>query len=341
MNDFKSLEADLDAFFDTAYSDLPQDLRDRVDMAFIASWERLDAEQRREAARQWDYQHDPDTLPEREEFESIQGQIFALERQIEEWEATVAPTANDRAIKEQKIDSLRERLLNLGAGGSDIDGIRSDSGLTNNELDDCVNRFIRVGEYWKITFNGVTKHFEDTKGLRYICYLMQHQGKEVHVRDLHHAINPPAGQVTDPVLSAMASEQLEELGLSVGDLGDAGDELTLDGKKRIRAGLEQLQEQMDEAASQGNEVRQAELEAERERILRYLVAGSGLGGRQRKASSGIERIRKAVTKRIQIDIKKIGHHHAALGHHLTTQLQTGTQCRYAPQPPVEWKFSAN
>ena len=341
MNDFKSLEEDLDAFFDTAYSKLPDELRDRVDKAFLVSWECLDADQRREAARQWDYQHDPATHQEREEFERTLNRKFKIDEQIKDWEATSTPTASDFQIKKLNISRLKKRLLELGGGDTDVDEYQSFPVLPNLETSNLIARFVLVGDHWEISFDGVTKTFNNTTGLRYIAYLIRHQGKQVHVRDLYYAINPTDSSMVNSTHSAMGSEQLEEQGLSIGDLGDAGDAMTPEGKERIETEIRRLQEQIEDAKELGNTERQAELEEKQEAILKHLANETGLGGRSRKSSSSVERIRKSVTNRIKADIEKIAGHLPTLGHHLSTQLQTGTRCRYAPEPPVEWDFSAN
>ncbi|MCP5408346.1 MAG: hypothetical protein H6963_03490 [Chromatiaceae bacterium] len=206
---------------------------------------------------------------------------------------------------------------------------------------DAQYRFILTGDHWSITYEGQTSTFSNTKGLRYIAWLIQNQGKEIHVSHLYYAINPQDASITDADFSAMSIDQLEEQSLKVSDLGDAGDAMTPEGRNRIEAEVRRLQEKIDEAVEFGDAERRAELKSEQEKILRYLADETGLGGRSRKASSNVERIRKAVSNRINDAIQKIGKHHVSLSHHLSTKIQTGTQCRYAPEPPIEWIISTS
>ena len=53
------------------------------------------------------------------------------------------------------------------------------------------NRITLTGDHWSITFQGKTGTFRNTKGLRYIAWLIRHQRKEVSVADLYYAITPP------------------------------------------------------------------------------------------------------------------------------------------------------
>ena len=112
--------------------------------------------------------------------------------------------------------------------------------------------------------------------------------------------------------------------------------MTPSGKKHLEQAIRQIQYRIDEAAELRDEENQAALEAQQEEILSHIAAESGMGGKPRKASSSIERLRKAVTKRIHGDIKKITKTFPDLGHHLNDTISTGTQCHYSPHPPIEW-----
>ena len=201
------------------------------------------------------------------------------------------------------------------------------------------NRITLTGDHWSITFQGKTETFRNTMGLRYIAWLIRHQRKEVSVADLYYAITPPDSEATDSIHSAMSTVQLGDIGLSLGDLGNAGDTLTPEGKQRLLNTVESLADQIEEAKELGDEKLQLELEERQEAILKHVAAETGLGGRTRKASSGIEKIRTSVTKRINHDIKtRITITLPELGHHLETNLHTGTRCRYSPEPAVDWVF---
>ncbi|MET0107214.1 MAG: hypothetical protein ABW072_19030 [Sedimenticola sp.] len=209
---------------------------------------------------------------------------------------------------------------------------------TQVHADEVHNRFTRTGDVWTITFNDQYKTFKNTKGLRYIEYLIRHQGKAVHVFELYYAINPTNSEATDPIHSAMSTEQLLDMGLSVGDLGDAGDTLPPEGEKYLKQHIEQIQEQIEDAIELGNYDRQLALEEEQEELFTHIAKETGLNGRTRKASSNIERVRKSVSKRISHDVKKIIDIFPDLGHHLKETLSTGTKCSYSPHPPVTWFF---
>jgi hypothetical protein len=208
---------------------------------------------------------------------------------------------------------------------------------TDSPNPDGGSRLVLTGDFWTVTFKGKSTTLKNTLGMRYIAHLIRNQGKEIHVCDLYYAINSPAHEVTDDVHASISTEQLAEFGLSVSDLGDAGELLTPDGKKRLQAGLKELQDHIEDAKEMSDVDRQAELEEKQENILRQLKADLGLGGRPRKASSTVERLRKSVTKRIRKGRVKIKEQFLELGNHLDC-IKTGTVCQYAPPSKVEWHF---
>jgi hypothetical protein len=275
----------------------------------------------------------------------------ALE-QLQQWQMSDAAVArallaasDGHALTELEVrDNLRrlplERLISFQSGELVVDTGRLLRHLSPDVEQAPRNRIAIGGDHWSITYLGRTGIFSNTVGMRYIAYLVQHQGKETLVSDLYYATTPPEPETADPVHSQLSEAQLGEMGLSVGDLGDAGDVLTPDGKKRLEAEMQKIQDRIDDAVELGDQERQAELEAQQEKILRHIAAQSGLGGRTRKASSTIEKIRTAVTKRIKADIKKISKTNPELGRHLDQAIRTGTHCQYSPHPHVDWLFSS-
>jgi hypothetical protein len=62
------------------------------------------------------------------------------------------------------------------------------------------------------------------------------------------------------------------------------------------------------------------------------IAGAvGLGGRERRSGSAVERARVVVQRRVREAIKKIADQDADLGRHLDWTVRTGTFCQYEPR----------
>ena len=187
------------------------------------------------------------------------------------------------------------------------------------------------GEYWSLTFNGRTTRLRDQRGLHHLARLLGAPGREFHALDL--AVESAQAEVT--------SQEIVDAGLSVATAASAG--LILDdvARESYRRRLVEIEEDMDEARSMGNDERLEHAMLEREFLVRELSRAVGLGGRDRRASSDSERARVSVTRSIRHAITRIGQHDTALAEHLTRTIQTGTHCSYLPHSPAgsRWRLS--
>jgi hypothetical protein len=204
--------------------------------------------------------------------------------------------------------------------------------------DSRCNRFVLTGHHWTVTFQGKTRTLNKTRGVQYIEYLIRRTGQRIHVSELFYAFNPPDHEAVNQTYSAMSAEELEAENLQVGDLGDAGEAMTLEGKQRLQRYLEQLAELIEDARERGDEDKQAALEEEEEKVLQRLAADFGLSGKPRRSESLVEKLRKNVSKRIAADIKKIRSVFPELGTHLASSIKTGIFCQYSPPPDIYWDF---
>src|SRR3984885_3937013 len=86
--------------------------------------------------------------------------------------------------------------------------------------------FRKEGEYWTVGYGGKSFRLKDTKGLGYLAHLLRHPAVEFHVRDLAGGI---AGRRGDDEAGQSAralprgEEDLEQAGIHIGSLGDAGE----------------------------------------------------------------------------------------------------------------------
>ena len=84
----------------------------------------------------------------------------------------------------------------------------------------------------------------------------------------------------------------------------------------------------------------AEIEAEREALLREVAGATGLGGRARTAGSTAERARVAVRKAIAAALERIDSEDPATARLLRAVVHTGSVCRYEPDPDsgIVWRL---
>jgi hypothetical protein len=191
-----------------------------------------------------------------------------------------------------------------------------------------VNVFRREGDYWSVIFEGHTVRVRDLKGMRYLARLLADPGREFHVLDL---VAAEAGGVAEAGSSQAA-------GLPRSTLGDAGEVLDARAKDAYRRRLAEIDDDIEQARSNGDSERAAQADAERDFLVRELSLAVGLGGRDRRAASASERARAGVTRAVRQAIARIGEHHPQLGEHLRRTVRTGTYCAYFPdlRAPAEW-----
>lgn len=162
----------------------------------------------------------------------------------------------------------------------------------------------RNGDLWSITTPGeAVRHLKHQKGLVYLEALLTRPGRAVHVLEL-------AG--------------VEHL------TGDAGELLDPRAKLEYRRRLEDLGEALAEAERFADTRRAAAARAEIDALAEQLAQAVGLGGRDRRAASEVERTRVNVQRRLKDAIQRIGALDPALGRYLAATVQTGTYCVYQP-----------
>jgi non-specific serine/threonine protein kinase len=193
--------------------------------------------------------------------------------------------------------------------------------------------FVRQGDYWTVRYQGQTAILKATRGLDCLGYLLRHPARDVHVSELL------AGRLEVPAPSLSA---LWEVGVHavIAGFQDAGSILDSRAKAEYKQRIDELRGELDEAERFNDSYRAARARSEMGAIVGQLAAAVGLGGRDRRASSGAERARSAVTKRIKEAIKRIAEVVPPLGRHLAARIKTGYFCSYNPHPdrPVAWKF---
>jgi len=209
------------------------------------------------------------------------------------------------------------------------DGVRDDSG--NGTMQPSIREVTleSEGEYWTVSFGGLTVRLRDTRGIRYLACLLRAPGRDVRCEELVVAVTDPGAAAAPRAFSAqpLRSERLEH----TRELSDRGPTLDTRAKAEYRRRLAELAADLEEAERFNDMGRVECLRAEAELLERQLAAAVGLGGQDRPGASSAERARIAVGKRIRAAIRQIATHHSPLGRHLSTTVRTGQLCSYRPE----------
>jgi hypothetical protein len=177
------------------------------------------------------------------------------------------------------------------------------------------NQFVRDGDVWSITYDGVTCALADRKGLRDLARLLAEPGREIAAQDLMATGGTVVAADTGSVIDAQARDA-------------------------YRSRLVEIDAELDDADAAGDANRSASLAAEQEALIAELRGAYGLGGRPRRTGGSAERARTAVRSRIRDALTRIETAHPALGRHLAHSVRTGSYCVYQPDPPVDWTAGA-
>ncbi|MBI3801720.1 MAG: response regulator [Deltaproteobacteria bacterium] len=203
------------------------------------------------------------------------------------------------------------------------------------EITDTV--FRREGEYWTIAYQGTVFRVRDTLGLRYLASLLGSPHRPIHVLELVASVEGPAA---NPPVEERNPTTLEKLGTHVSRLGDAGEILDSQAKAAYKHRLEELQRERAEAQAGNDLERGTRVQQEIDFLTAEIISGVGLGGRDRRAASAVERARVNVTRAIKAALQRLSAHHPALGLYLSRTINTGTFCSYTPDMhlPSPWKL---
>lgn len=164
---------------------------------------------------------------------------------------------------------------------------------------------------WHIAYEGKSIVMAGVKGLADIHKLLSNAAREIHCSEL--------------------------MGTS---LVDNDDYLVFDekAKKDYRNKITRLKEAISNAEKTGAVSKLQKLQEEYDQLIDYLSASTGLGGKTRKASGTIDRVRSAVTWRIRNAIERIEKKHPSLAKHLSVSIKTGVYCSYSPEKSVDWSL---
>src|SRR5882672_3931550 len=177
--------------------------------------------------------------------------------------------------------------------------------------------FRKEGEYWTVGYAGHLCRLKDMQGLAHLAQLLRSPGTEFHALDLVRGSAPGATAGGDAGASVPPKGQEREADLHVGNLGDAGEWLDEQAKTAYRRRLAELREELQAAKALGRIAQAEAAEREIDALMAELARATGLGGRDRRAASAVERARQSATRTIKSAVHKIAEHQPELGQLLT------------------------
>ena len=173
--------------------------------------------------------------------------------------------------------------------------------------------FHNEGEFWSVAYGDGVLRLKDSKGLRYIAWLVRHPGREFHAMHLEGV----GGTAAAPGRRA--------------HLGDA--EHLLDAPAQLASTVRDLQAELVEAQQHNDLGRIERLQDELAGLSQQLATAAGLGAPG--AGAQAERARLNVTRAIGAALKRVRAVDAGLARYLANTIKTGNFCVYRPDNPTE------
>jgi hypothetical protein len=200
--------------------------------------------------------------------------------------------------------------------------------------------FLLKGEYWKITYEGKTEYFKNTKGWWYIHYLLENTEKEFYALELVRELNIITQTESKGIYAGLESDekkgQLIEDGLGILGTADVIDIQAIIEYKNRR---NELKDELEDETVPKSKERCEELLKEIEKISKELGSRVNIHGKSRQIANHAENARKAISKAIRNSLDKIEDEkngNPVLWHHFRNTLTIGTVSSYKPEKPIDW-----
>ena len=159
------------------------------------------------------------------------------------------------------------------------------------------------GGGWLVVYDGVAVRLPARRGLEWLAQLLAAPGEELAA--------------------------LELVGGGSWDRPPVLDELA---KAQYRARLQELDTELDDAASRNDLAAGDRARLERDALVDELARAVGRGGRDRTTTADSERARINVTRAVRRAVDEIRRAHPSLAAHLDATIRTGLFCSYTPDP---------
>lgn len=184
-------------------------------------------------------------------------------------------------------------------------------------LDQYPNVFRQLGHYWVIKYDSKMVLLHSPSGLSYIARLLVDPARKI------------------PAAFLLAAEMGIDPRIPVGTSGPVLDDQSLEHYRKM---YREITQELDEAKSDIDYARIAELEKQKEAFSAEIEGATGLGGRRREKSDP-ERVRKNVSNAVTRAIDAVALEHERLGKHLRNSNTSGSAFSYDPERDPQWLVS--
>ncbi|MBT4360124.1 MAG: hypothetical protein HOD11_04055 [Candidatus Marinimicrobia bacterium] len=200
----------------------------------------------------------------------------------------------------------------------------------DNELEPC--SFQNMGDFWKISYRGVSAHLRRLDGFHYLKHLLEHENESFRADILknitgfaNHAENLGAHGDVGEKSTSQDAVQLKE------PLSPYKRGVIEEGLAEMKEGLNELHPNSDEYSDLEDRISQYE---------KIMSANYNHHNKERNEKDSGSNARTAVKKAINRAYKRIDAEIPDLVVFLRRNVDTGIKCQYTPPPdnPPDWRF---
>ena len=199
--------------------------------------------------------------------------------------------------------------------------------------------FRKDGDFFTLTFEGETTTLNNTKGMRYISYLLGKPDQSYHVSELR-AIIEGREEPKSSIYRKMAIEGLAEEGLNVLKSDTIDTALDPQAITDYKERLHELASERSKAEEEGNSVKLDQINSETEAIEKQLRNDVDPAGKGRKTTPKAKQDQKYVNTNITRAKNKIRVKLEPLWHHIHKYIRPGGNwsLSYSPPESLNWEI---
>jgi len=248
---------------------------------------------------------------------ALHARVGARAHLAETWlaQARLQATVGERAEASRLATEAATVFRDIGMLGAEKEAGELARPVAATRAPGVVHSWKHSGSHWRIRYGDEEASFRESLGMEYLAALLAQPSEPLHVLDL----------------TARRGDGAES---------DAGEMLDQKARTQVRARMNELVAELEEAESHHDLGRIETLGAELQQLEDELARALGLGGRARRMADPVERARKSVYNRIQAALKNLDEGLPELALHLRHSIRTGRTCVYTPEAPISWHVEA-
>lgn len=202
------------------------------------------------------------------------------------------------------------------------------------DLEKDENIFKKTGYTWTIRFKGKETTIKHSMGMKYIAYLLKHQGHEFSSMDLKRTLISDF-ELTDKSIVGKQEKTVEQ-NKNSSKAPEPMKAITKEELNMLNDSLMQKKKEYETAIIEQDKRKEDSLHFEINFIESHIRGFTDKDGKIRNIPDALEKARKSVWTVINTAKNNIKEHHKELFKHLDKYIRTGGKLIYTPKNDIYW-----